>query len=517
MVDSRTRADYEPLRGDPAIAPLVALYQVDVTLEGHKVLHDIDWQLRAGEHWGIVGGNGSGKSTLLKLAGGALWPAPGRGRRLYGLGHGIETDAVRARRSFVLVADELQDRYARFGWNFTALEVVLSGLFRTDVPRRRASSADTDRALALLSELGLAAFAPRRFLELSRGEQRRVLIARALGFQPRVLLLDEPASGLDDRARRRLHAMIDRVALRVTVVCAEHRVEDLPRPITQVLTLDGGRIRYRGPVCDLPRTDRRLARGKKIASVPATATTTTAPLIRIESAELWRGPRLVLRDVNWDLMPGQHWLVRGANGAGKSSFLRLLYGQLRPARGGRISWPALGDPRNIWALRRLVGWLSPELQAGYRYPSTVRACIASGFDSSIGLTRTLTALEEDRVDHLLARFELEPLAGRALSGLSYGQFKRALICRSMATRPRVLLLDEPWEGLDFATAELLNDELVALAADGVQLVCASHLSRYAQWFAPLFTHMLELAGGRISYTGPNPLRHDDADGALREN
>jgi molybdate transport system ATP-binding protein len=517
MSDNRTREGNEPTPSDTAIAPLVTLDQVDVTLEGQKVLRDIDWQLRAGEHWGIVGGNGSGKSTLLKLAGGALWPAPGRGRRRYGLGHGIESDAVRARRSFALVADELQDRYARFGWNFTALEVVLSGLFRTDVPRRRASSVDTERALALLSEIGLAAFAPRRFLELSRGEQRRVLIARALGFQPRVLLLDEPASGLDDRARQQLHVTIDRVALRVTVVCAEHRVEDLPQPITQVLTLDGGRIRYRGPIRDLPRADRRLTRGQKIASVPDTATAATAPLIRIERAELWRGRRLVLRDVDWDLLPGQHWLIRGANGAGKSSFLRLLHGQLRPARGGRISWPALGDPRNIWALRRQVGWLSPELQAGYRYPSTVRACVASGFDSSIGLTRALTALEEDRVDHLLARFELEPLAGRALSALSYGQFKRALICRSIATRPRVLLLDEPWEGLDSATAELLNDELEALAADGVQLICASHLSRYAQGFAPLFTHMLELAGGRISYTGPNPLSHDDGDDALREN
>jgi molybdate transport system ATP-binding protein len=98
----------------------------------------------------------------------------------------------------------------------------------------------------------------------------------------------------------------------------------------------------------------------------------------------------VLHRVNWRLMSSEHWLVSGANGSGKSTLLRLLHGQLRPALGGSVAWPAFGHPRNVWELRRHVAWVSPELQAAYRYPSTVRACIASGFTSSVGATRAPT-------------------------------------------------------------------------------------------------------------------------------
>jgi iron complex transport system ATP-binding protein len=112
-------------------APLVRFEHVDVALEGVPILHDITWQLPRGQHWGIVGANGSGKSTLLGLIGGTVWPAPGGGERRYDFGAGAETDAVRARSEIVLVSHELQDRYARLGWNFTALDVVLSGVYRT--------------------------------------------------------------------------------------------------------------------------------------------------------------------------------------------------------------------------------------------------------------------------------------------------------------------------------------------------------------------------------------------------
>ena len=222
------------------VAPLVILDHVDVDLAGAPILHDVTWQLERGAHWGIVGANGSGKSTLLGLIAGTIWPAPARGTRRYDFGHGVETDAVRARSEIVLVGHELQDRYAHFRWNFTALDVVLSGVYRTDVPRRRPAAGQRERALAVLRRLGVAELAARKFLELSRGEQRRVLIARGVAFEPTVLLLDEPASGLDPAARNELSAMLALVAKECTLVCAAHVPEDLPPLITRYLELDSG-------------------------------------------------------------------------------------------------------------------------------------------------------------------------------------------------------------------------------------------------------------------------------------
>jgi len=481
-------------------APLVTLDHVDVDLAGTPVLHDVTWRLGRGEHWGVVGANGSGKSTLLGLIAGTVWPAPERGTRRYDFGAGEETDAVRAREEIVLVGHELQDRYARREWNFTALDIVLSGIYRTDVPRRRPAAGERERALDVLRRLGVAALAPRRFLELSRGEQRRVLIARGVAFEPSALLLDEPASGLDARARVELDAMLALVALECTLVCAAHLPRDLPSPIDRYLRIENGRVEA------VERSSNERA-GARLDSAPNAAAATAAqrstapvrvPLIELTHADAWLAGRRVLHDVTWRLMPGEQWLVTGQNGSGKSSFLRVLHGQLRPALGGSVAWPALGNPRDVWELRRQVAWVSAELQAAYRYPSTVRACIASGFTSSVGATRRPTPDEARRIEELLDELELEPLAERLLSTLSYGQARRALIGRLLANRPRVLLLDEPWEGLDAPMAELLSAVLERVAADGTQLVCASHLATHRSHF----THELTLAEGRVVRAEP---------------
>jgi molybdate transport system ATP-binding protein len=480
-------------------SPLVTLDHVDVDLAGVRVLHDVTWHLTRGAHWGVVGANGSGKSTLLGLVAGTVWPAPERGLRRYDFGAGEETDAVRARSEIVLVGHELQDRYARMAWNFTALDVVLSGIYRTDIPRRRPAAGQRDRAHEVLRRLQAAALAERRFLELSRGEQRCVLIARGVAFEPTVLLLDEPASGLDPDARIELDAMLSLVAEECTLVCAAHVPADLPSLIGRYLRIERGRV-------EAVEREVRVRAGAVRAGVPlakatggelAAAMPADLPLIEVAHADIWLAGRRVLHDVTWRLMPGEQWLVTGPNGSGKSSFLRALHGQLRPALGGSVTWPALGMPRDVWALRKQVAWVSAELQAAYRYPSTVRACIASGFTSSVGATRRPTAEEASRVEELLEELELGSLAERLLSTLSYGQARRALLGRLLANRPRVLLLDEPWEGLDAPMAELLNRSLERVAAHGTQLVCASHLSTHRSHF----THELALAEGRIVHLG----------------
>src|SRR5881409_904775 len=90
--------------------PLIQLEHVDVVLNGQTILHDLNWQLRPGQHWTISGSNGCGKSTLLKLARGDLWPAPGRGRRTYAFGQ-EQTSAVGIKERIGLISPELQERY----------------------------------------------------------------------------------------------------------------------------------------------------------------------------------------------------------------------------------------------------------------------------------------------------------------------------------------------------------------------------------------------------------------------
>jgi molybdate transport system ATP-binding protein len=262
--------------------------------------------------------------------------------------------------------------------------------------------------------------------------------------------------------------------------------------VSDVLVLADGTIAARGPRAQFELAsqatvehDARNAKPRFGSSEPA--------LVEIDHADVWLGGRRILEDVCWRLEAGEHWLIKGRNGAGKSTFLKLLHGQLRPARGGTLRWPALGDPRNVWRLRRQIGYVSAELQAEYRYAATVRECIASGLDSSIGLTRGLTVAEEDATRELLGRFALEALAARPLTTLSYGQMHRVLLARTLVNRPRLLLLDEPWQGLDVATRALVRRELEASMMNGLQVVCVSHTGTTDLDY----TNVAEIAGGRI--------------------
>ena len=489
----------------PKAQPLIQLDNVDVEIDGRTILRGIELEIAAGQHWGVVGANGSGKSTLFALLAGRRWPAPGRGIRIYDFGAGPERDAVSARERVALLGHELQDLYTARGWNFQARDIVHSGVTRTDIPQRRAGKRSQAQAEALLESMGLGHLASRRMLELSRGEQRRVLIARSLAFNPALLLLDEPASGLDTEARAGLEATLRRAAERTTIVAAAHRVDELPDVVTNIAVLDSGRLNdpTRSDRKSKPQANDKLGRGRRgnpplpdpqaVDQNDGMPAAEASVLIALESASAWLGGRQILKDLDWALRSGEHWLITGDNGAGKSTLLRMLHAEIRPARGGRISWPGLGDPRDVWALRTQIALVSPELQARYRFPTRVFDAIASGFHSSIGLVHRLSAKQRDRVDALIAGFQLEPFRDRLLSTLSYGQRHRALIARTLASDPRILLLDEPWEGLDEPTSRIVVAEIDKQMATGTQVVCVSHVGARDL----KLNRALRLSGGRI--------------------
>ena len=496
MSDSTLDSSAEGPKSD---SPLVRLQDVDVALAGNTILHDLNWELRAGEHWAVVGANGSGKTSFLRLVAGTLWPAPNSGTRRYDFDGELQIDAVQALGKITLVGHELQDRYTRLGWNFDAVDVVLSGLKRTDVPRHESDAQDRIRARGLLRKLKLLHLAERPFLELSRGEQRRILIARGLAFKPIILILDEPVAGLDASSRQALNETIEQISEDITVLCSYHEAANLPRNMNRILRLADGQLVESGSIP--PRSDfygnhAADATAPRPASPPSPAISDEV-IIDVQHADVWLDKHRALADITWRLLDGEHWQLTGANGAGKSTFLRLLHGQLRPATGGSIAFPGIEDPNNVWSLRRQIAWVSPELQAGYWYPSTVYQCIASGFESSIGQTRRLKPNEADLVEELLEQFELAELRKRNVKALSYGQFRRVLIARAVVHRPRVLLLDEPWEGLDSGNLDLVTQELSQIIARETQLVCATHLHRHTEQF----NRELVLKSGRIDRAG----------------
>ncbi|MEP6547764.1 MAG: ATP-binding cassette domain-containing protein [Gammaproteobacteria bacterium] len=450
----------------------IQLHAASVRRGDRWVLRGVTWRLRSGERWALIGDNGAGKTQLLKLLGGDVWPtpdrAPGSGfERRYRIGR-LPIDLIDAKRRIAYIGAEQQDKYARYGWNLRVRDLVATGLHRTDLLLLPVTSRQAQRVSATLRACGLSRHASRDFLSLSYGQKRLALLARALVQDPDWLLLDELYNGLDVQYRRRIDAVLGGALRRgQSWVATAHRAGDVPGGTRCMLELAQGKVALikRIRASDLVRLAeqagetaprRRRAQGTTVrgrmapeGAVRGRVTKASAPvLVHLSHVDLYVEYRLVLRDLNWQLRNGEHWAVYGANGAGKSSFLKLIYGDLAPALGGvieRRGFPT-GSPIAEW--KRQIGYVSPELQSDYAVDVSLMDLVASGRYASVGLVDEPTALDCRAAKRWLQSFGLKSVANRRPRELSYGELRRALIARAMAADARILLLDEPLTGLD---------------------------------------------------------------------
>ncbi len=226
---------------------VLELTGVGVRRDGRWILDGIDWSVRMGERWAIVGPNGSGKTTLLRVAATDLWPSRGRVAVLGATIGAVDARSLRERIGFVSAA-----LAAAIDPNLVARDVVMSARQAALAPWWAAYDAsDAALAEASLARLGMAGFGGRTFGSLSSGEHQRVLIARILMRQPELLLLDEPAAGLDLGAREALVQRIGQLAADPTVgaiALVTHHLEEIPAGVTHALVLAEGRTIAAGPL-----------------------------------------------------------------------------------------------------------------------------------------------------------------------------------------------------------------------------------------------------------------------------
>jgi molybdate transport system ATP-binding protein len=473
----------------------IELTGVALHRDGRRILDDINWRLRHGERWVLIGANGAGKTQLLKLLAGAVWPDPECCEQRHYLWRGRPQTLPEALPRIAYVGPERQDRHERHDWNFTALEVVGTGLTRSDIPQGRLDARRRRRALRLLTLVGLSRLAERRMLELSFGERRLVLLARALATGAPCLLLDELLGGLDARNRRRALRALDLHP--GSWVLSTHRREEIPVSATHIAELAGGRLLRKGPllVADRVVPSRRSA---TVASGVRRPQPVAAPLVSFEAVDVYLEYRAVLRRIDFAVRPGECWVVHGSNGAGKSTLLRSIYGDHPAALGGRIRRAGIERGVPLERFRRWCAIVAPHLQANPPPGETVLENVVSGLRSSIGLDQPPSPAERRRALATLRGFAMETIAALPLRTLSWGQVRRVLFARALVARPRLLLLDEALGGIDGDSRAVLRQRIEAFVAAGGAVVLSSH---HRDEWPDNATHELELRAGRAVYAG----------------
>jgi len=227
------------------------------------------------------------------------------------------------------------------------------------------------------------------------------------------------------------------------------------------------------------------------------------PVLEISGLRIQRGATVILDDISWRVERGQHWVILGANGSGKTSLLSALTGYLMPTA-GEISVLNESYGRSDWReLRKHIGLVSSSVRQMMHDQEPALETIISGKYAMIDFWGGATGRDQAEARRILREIECGHLAERPWLVLSQGERQRVLIGRALMARPRLLILDEPCAGLDPAAREHFLQFLqrIGRRTDAPTLVLVTH---HVEEIMPVFSHVLILKNGRILVAGTKP-------------
>jgi molybdate transport system ATP-binding protein len=474
------------------LPPLITLDAVTaVRPGGEPVVRDLTWTIRDGETWAIVGPTGAGKTSLAEVLlgrhrvtdGTIAWPM---------FDHSWPADAFRLvsfREQSHLFSPARHYYQQRFNFVEPQDDLTLEQYLR--------AGASTDECVQTAGRLGLTDLLPCSFIALSTGQMRRARIAKALITHPKLLILDDPFLGLDATGRDEVAGLLGRLVRDGMRIILITRPGPVPDCVTHVLELDRLTASSLGP----RRVDEGdgAALGTAAELLPLLARQAPRPpgppVVELRNVTVAYGDRIALRDVSWTVRAGERWAVVGPNGSGKTTLLSLLCGDHPQAYANDVQLfgRRRGSGESIWDVKRSVGLVSSELHFYYAEPLTAAQVAATGFRDVLAY-RPPTLDEGAAVVDLFEQYGIAPLAGRRFDRLSTGEQRLVLLVRALVKQPPLMILDEPFQGLDRAKTERARDWLDARLRPEQTLIVVTH---DAAEIPRTVSHELRLDDGRI--------------------
>jgi branched-chain amino acid transport system ATP-binding protein len=527
--------------GSPGQARLECV-GVTVRFGGLVAVRDVSLALPSATIVGLVGPNGAGKSTLFGVLSGLLRPASGR-VLLEGEDITNTRPQVRAARG---LARTFQHPELFFGMSIREHLVIAhrakhaKGRILSDVftmgSLRPAGKSEQEGVDELIELLGLSAIAHRSAVGLPLGIARLVELGRALAASPRVLLLDEPSSGLDATETQRFESILRRVATErdISVLLVEHDVELVMRLCSAVHVLDFGALLASGPPsqvradpavraaylgqelaveaqeADVDALDERpvLAQVEEKPPAPAVANaeapdtvTPATTMLTVDELSVHYGDAIAINGISFSLEQGRALAILGANGAGKSSLARAVSG-LVPASAGRVTF-AGNDITNRSAHRiRRSGLVHlPEGRGVFRGLSVMdNLRMATGTMGNRRVRRESVDLALEIFPGLAAR------RNQTAGLLSGGEQQMLSLARALATSPKMIIADEMSLGLAPLVVDLVFDGLVRARTAGITVIMIEQYVHRALGFAD---DCLVLQRGTIAWQGPAREAHGE--------
>jgi molybdate transport system ATP-binding protein len=462
----------------------LSLKEVTVKTGGKTVLQNINLHIGHDEQWLISGPSGSGKTVLAHVLSGRQFYS-GKINTPFG-------DLSEFFQSVVLVEQQHLFKDSSNQSNFYYQQRFNSCDAESSITVRKELSIGKEEEMAPLHEtsimplvllLKMEPLLDEPLIQLSNGEQKRLQIIKALIQNPKLLILDQPFSGLDPEGRRLLHELIIQLQQRGLKMILFGPLHEIPECFTHIAILEKGvLVSVAAKKDQLSVREQRpgqVLRSKVLNTTGGMAQADFEYAVRMVDTSIRYGGKEILSHIYWELRKGDRCCISGPNGSGKSTLLSLISGDNPQAYANEIYLfdRRRGRGESIWDIKKRIGFVSPEMHQFFDPNASCFQAIGSGFFDTIGLFRPLSGRQSAIILQWLDIFGLTDKSDQPLSQLSAGQKRWVLLARALIKNPPLLVLDEPCQGLDDDQTDFFRDLIDQFCADyGTTLLYVSHNS-----------------------------------------
>lgn len=455
--------------------------QIEITqLELDSGYHQLEieqWNIADNQSWGVFSTEGDIGSTLGLLMCGELTAKAES--FVIGEGHIAQVSLVEQQ---VLLEQEIANDETDY------LDRIDTGSRVFDLIYQQCESESLTNTL--IEDLDLNHLRDSGFRVLSTGETRRVMLARALATKPVLVVLDNPFTGLDVAHRASLSTYLEKLSERVQMIVTFNREEDIPQWIDHTALFNHGKLDstmdkltwQTHPVINQIKAQSQQRSEQMIELIQRYQHSHhfENPVFEIKQGHVAYSEKTIFTDLNWRIDNGQHWQVKGPNGCGKSTLLGLIFGDHPQCYSNdiHIFGNKRGSGESIWEIKQHIGMVSSALHLQYRVSCKAIEVILSGFYDSIGLYKQPSKKEIIVANEWLDILHMKEHANTSFRMLDYGQQRLLLIARAIVKQPSLLILDEPYQGLDYLGRRLVKNTLELIAKENLsQLLYVSHYQK----------------------------------------
>lgn len=495
-------------------SPFLSIKNATVKHLGKSVFQDLNFEMLEGQSWAVLAGTGAEKTAFLDTILGKTTLTEGRILREFSVEyqeHQTREGKINSFKDLVAVVSQryefrnksnMQDFY--YQQRFNASESEEAATVEEYLKEIEGVLPGYWELSTVLELLELQSLKDKSLIKLSNGETRRLAIAGALMKNPRLLLMDQPMTGLDVTTRREFGNILAAITGSGIQVIMTTQATEVPNAITHVGVLEKGNFKvvanrdnfytsYSGQEKNKQHGFERLTELLNGKAVPV-----YKDLIVMKDVHIQYGEKVILDQINWRVNQAERWALKGHNGAGKSTLLSLIFGENPQAYANNIVLfdRKRGTGESIWDIKRPIGFVSAELHRYFPKSQSCLQVVLSGIFDTIGLFRKTSALQQELAHKWLQALNIDHVADLRLNQISLENQRFCLLARAMIKFPALLILDEAAQGMDEEQRELFKYTIDAIAENtSVSLIYVSH---YVEDIPSTVTREITLAEGRIA-------------------